>query len=176
MKNHNPQTEQPRIYVACLAAYNNGILHGAWIEATEAWSMWEATRDMLAKSPISDAEEWAIHDYEGFASIRINEYDSFERVAELAAFIAEHGALGAELIDHFCGALDEARRALEDRHLGQYQSLADYVQMVTEETIAIPEALHYYVDYDAMARDAELNGDLFTIQTSHDAVHVFAGG
>ena len=36
-------TEQPRIYVACLAAYNNGILHGAWIEATEAWSMWEVT-------------------------------------------------------------------------------------------------------------------------------------
>ena len=84
MENNHPQTEQPRIYVACLAAYNNGILHGAWIEATEAWSMWEATRDMLAKSPIPDAEEWAIHDHEGFASIRINEYDSFERVAELA--------------------------------------------------------------------------------------------
>ena len=36
MKNHHPPTEQPRIYVACLAAYNNGILHGAWIEATVA--------------------------------------------------------------------------------------------------------------------------------------------
>ena len=59
--------------------------------------MWEATRNILAKSPIPDAEEWAIHDHEGFAFIRINEYDSFERVAELAAFIAEHGALGAEI-------------------------------------------------------------------------------
>ena len=57
--------------------------------------MWEGTRDMLAKSPIPDAEEWAIHDFEGFAAIRIREYDSFEHVAELAAFIAEHGALGA---------------------------------------------------------------------------------
>lgn len=103
-----------------------------------------------------------IHDYEGFASIRISEYDSFERVAELAAFIAEHGDLGAELIDHFCGDLDEARSALDDRHLGQYESLADYVQDITEETTAIPQ-------------DCELNGDLFTIQTSHDAVHVFAG-
>ena len=56
MKNYHPRTEHPRIYVACLAAYNNGILHGAWIEATEAWSMWEATRNMLAKSPIPDAE------------------------------------------------------------------------------------------------------------------------
>ena len=87
MKTNQHHTEPPRIYVACLAAYNNGILHGAWIEAVDAWSMWEATRDMLAKSPIPDAEEWAIHDYEGFASIRISEYASFERVAELAGFI-----------------------------------------------------------------------------------------
>ena len=26
--------DQPRIYVACLAAYNNGCLHGRWIDAT----------------------------------------------------------------------------------------------------------------------------------------------
>lgn len=172
--NTNP-TEKPRIYVACLAAYNNGILHGAWIEATEAWSMWEATRDMLAKSPIPNAEEWAIHDYKGFASIRISEYASFDRVAELAAFIAEHGALGAELIDHFCGDLDEARGALEDCHLGQYESLAEYVQDITEETTGIPHTLRHYIDWQAMARDCELNGDLFAIQTAHDSVHVFAG-
>lgn len=59
MKNNQTLTDQPRIYAACLAAYNNGILHGEWIEAQDAWSMWEATRDMLAKSPIPDAEEWA---------------------------------------------------------------------------------------------------------------------
>lgn len=175
MKTNQHHTEPPRIYVACLAAYNNGILHGAWIEAVDAWSMWEATRDMLAKSPIPNSEEWAIHDYEGFATIRISEYASFERVAELAGFITEHGDLGAELLDHYCGDLDEARSALDVRHLGQYPSLADYVQELTEETTAIPHALRYYVDYQAMARDAELNGDLFAIQTAHDAVHVFAG-
>ena len=26
---------EPRIYVACLAAYNNGHLHGAWIDAAQ---------------------------------------------------------------------------------------------------------------------------------------------
>jgi len=30
------QSERPRIYVACLAAYNNGRLHGRWIDATTA--------------------------------------------------------------------------------------------------------------------------------------------
>jgi antirestriction protein len=30
----NTQTT-PKIYVACLAAYNSGILHGKWIEANQ---------------------------------------------------------------------------------------------------------------------------------------------
>lgn len=171
--NHNTE---PRIYVACLAAYNNGYLHGAWIDAAqEPWAIYDAVRVMLAASPINGAEEWAIHDYEGFGGVRIEEYTSFDRVSELAAFLAEHGAIGAALLDYYSGDLDEAREALADRYLGQHPSLADYVQEVTEETTAIPQPLRYYIDYAAMARDAELNGDLFTISTAWDAVHVFAG-
>jgi len=82
-------TEQPRIYVACLAAYNNGYLHGAWIDAAqEPWAIYDAVRVMLSASPIEGAEEWAIHDYEGFGGVRIEEYASFDRVSELAAFLA----------------------------------------------------------------------------------------
>ena len=87
----------------------------------------------------------------------------FDRVSELAAFIAEHGEIGAALLDYYSGSLDEARDALADRYLGAHASLADYVQEVTEQTTAIPHALRYYIDYAAMARDAELNGDLFTL-------------
>lgn len=169
------QTEQPRIYVACLAAYNNGYLHGAWIDAAlEPWAIYDEVKAMLAASPIAGAEEWAIHDYEGFGGARIEEYASFDHVSELAAFIAEHGALGAALLDHCSGELSEAREVIEDRHLGSYASLADYVQEVTEDSTAIPHALRYYIDWRAMARDAEINGDLFTVQTAWDAVHVFA--
>ncbi len=31
----NLSDSNPRIYVACLAAYNNGYLHGAWIDADQ---------------------------------------------------------------------------------------------------------------------------------------------
>ncbi|MFA7604120.1 MAG: antirestriction protein ArdA [Novosphingobium sp.] len=176
MRNNNITTEQPRIYVACLAAYNNGYLHGAWIDAAqEPWAIYDAVRVMLKASPIENAEEWAIHDYEGFGGMRLSEYEGFERVSQLAAFIAEHGEIGAALLDYYSGDLDAAQEALDDRHLGAYASLADYVQDVTEETTAIPQSLRYYIDWQAMARDAELSGDLFTIQTAHDAVHVFAG-
>jgi len=169
-------TEQPRIYVACLAAYNSGYLHGAWIDAAqEPWAIYDAVRDMLAASPVPDAEEWAIHDYEGFGGVRIEEYTGFERVSEIASFLAEHGEIGAAVLDYYGGDLAEAREALEDRHLGAYASLADYMQEVTEDTTAIPQSLRYYVDYQAMARDAELNGDLFTVSTAWDVVHIFAG-
>lgn len=170
-------TEQPRIYVACLAAYNSGYLHGVWIDAAqEPWAIYDSVRIMLAASPVEDAEEWAIHDYEGFGGVRIEEYTGFHRVSELAAFLAEHGEIGAALLDYYSGDLDEAREALTDRYLGAHASLADYVQEVTQETTAIPHALRYYVDYQAMARDAELNGDLFTVSTAWDVVHVFAAG
>ena len=170
------QNEQPRIYVACLAAYNSGILHGVWIEAAqEPWAIYDEVQAMLAASPIAGAEEWAIHDYEGFGGVRIEEYASFDHVSGLAAFVAEHGALGVALLEYCSGELDEAREAIEDRHLGSYASLADYVQEVTEDSTAIPHALRYYIDWRAIARDAEINGDLFTVQTAWDAVHVFAG-
>ena len=41
-----------KIYAACLASYNAGILHGAWIDATDdADEMSESIRAMLRKSP-----------------------------------------------------------------------------------------------------------------------------
>ena len=164
-----------RIYVACLAAYNNGILYGAWIDANrDAWAIYDEVRAMLAASPVPGAEEWSIHDFEGFEGVQISEYASFESVAKIAAFISEHGRLGAELIAHF-GDIAEARDAIEERYHGAFVSLADYVQDMTEGCTAIPESLRYYIDWQAMARDAEMSGDLFTIQTALDEVHVFAG-
>ena len=163
-----------QIYVACLAAYNNGHLHGRWIDAAqEADAIRANITAMLEASPIADAEEWAIHDYEGFEGLSISEYEGIERVVELADFIGEHGKLGALLVDHL-GDLDEARQALNERYCGQFESLADYEQELTEET-AIPEHLRFYIDWQAMARDAEISGDVFTVRTAHDEVHVFAG-
>ena len=48
----------PKIYVACLAAYNNGILHGQWIEAHQsAEAIHAQIQDMLGQSPVLGAEE-----------------------------------------------------------------------------------------------------------------------
>lgn len=170
------KTLQPRIYVACLAAYNSGYLHGAWIDAAqEPWTIYDEVKAMLTASPVAGAEEWAIHDYEGFGEVRIEEYTGFDRVSALAMFIAEHGEIGAALLDYYSGDLEEAREAMADRYMGQHASLADYVQELTEESTVIPQPLRTYIDWQAMARDAEMGGDLFTVTTAWDVVHVFAG-
>ncbi|QRZ12435.1 antirestriction protein ArdA [Paracoccus methylovorus] len=171
----NVSHSTPRIYVACLAAYNSGYLHGAWIDADQDT---DQIRDeiaaMLARSPVEDAEEYAIHDYEGFEGVSISEYAGIDSVARMAAFVAEHGALGAGLLEQFSADMDQAESTLEDCYHGKFASLADYMEELTAESVTIPEALRYYVDWDAMARDAEMGGDLFTIGTAHGEVHVFS--
>ena len=158
------ETITPRIYVACLAAYNNGILHGAWIDAAqEPWAIWAEIVKMLDASPIAGAEEHAIHDHEGFEGARIEEHTSIKTVAALAVFIAAHGALASALLNYYGGDLAEARAAIEERHHGRYDNLAHYAQELTEASVPIPEALACYIDYDAMAHDWELSGELITI-------------
>lgn len=165
-------TDEIRIYVACLAAYNNGTLHGAWINANQdAWEIWNEVSAMLNASPIEEAEEWAIHDYEGFQGITISEWEGFERVSDIAAFIAEHGELGGKLIAYF-GSLQDAQSAIGDQYAGEYRSTADFVQEMTEQGTEIPKSLQYYIDWNAMARDWEIN-DILTIETGFENVHVF---
>jgi antirestriction protein len=162
-----------RIYVACLAAYNNGYLHGRWIDATNgACVIQDEINEMLATSPIPDAEEWATHDYEGFEGLSLSEYEGITSICEKAEFIEEHGSLGALLAEHFGGDIDEAQKALEDQYAGSYKSLADFAEELIEQTTIIPDALQYYIDYERMGRDMAVS-DVFTIEAAFDEIHVF---
>lgn len=50
---------EPRIYVACLAAYNNGSLHGRWIDANQSVDDIEAdVQAMLNASPENKTCQW----------------------------------------------------------------------------------------------------------------------
>ena len=164
---------QPKIYVACLAAYNSGYLHGKWIDATlDLDTIWDEIKQMLKTSPVPDAEEYAIHDYEDFAGYNLSEYSGIESTHEIALFIEEHGDLGSGLID-YAQDLDEARTMLENEYAGCYSSVEEFAEELTTTSTEIPDSLQYYIDYEKMARDMDLSGDIFTITTAHNEVHVF---
>lgn len=165
-------SEEIRIYMACLAAYNNGILHGRWIDATiGADAIWSEIKEMLATSPIEDAEEHAIHDYEGFGGRNLSEYSGIDEVVALADFMDEYGALGGAVLSYYSD-VSEARRALDDHYAGAYKSVADFAEEMTEQSTDIPQALQHYIDYEAMGRDMTIN-DVTVIEVSYDEVHIF---
>ena len=61
-----------------------------------------------------------------------------------------------------------------ERYNGEYESLADFAEELTASPpLEIPETLKYYIDYKSMARDMEMNGDVFTIETGYKEIHVF---
>ena len=165
--------DTPKIYVADLAAYNVGRLHGIWIEACEDLDViWEQIDQMLSESPMPDAEEYAIHDYEGFGGYVLSEYEGIETAHEIACFIEDYPEFGGALLGHF-SILEHARSAAEQPYQGCYKSLTEYARELTEETTEIPDSLQYYIDYERMGRDMEMSGDIFTIETGFHEVHVF---
>lgn len=166
-------TTTPRIYVACLAAYNNGKLHGEWIAANQsAYEMHEAVKAMLASSPEPDSEEWAIHDYEGFHGLYISESESFERVAELAEAIEEHGEPFGKWLEMNS---TEDISSFEEQYMGTFSSVEDYAEQYLEDCGTfheMPEMLRQYFDFEAFARDLELGGEIWTAPGG-DGVYVF---
>lgn len=90
----------------------------------------------------------------------------------MAEFITEHETLGGKLLEHFGGDLDDAKTAF-DNYWGEFENLEEYARNLTEETgMEIPNHLNY-IDYAAMGRDMELSGDIFTIETTFDEIHIF---
>ncbi|WP_201733674.1 antirestriction protein ArdA [Acidithrix sp. C25] len=173
---------EPRIYVASLSDYNDGYLHGAWISAAqEPEDIHTAIQDMLTKSPTPGAEEYAIHDYENFGPLKLDEYESIATVARLAQGISEHGVAYA----HWATLADEnspeTLGRFEDAYRGHFDSLVDYASQLFDdlgyndliETI-VPEHLRSYVriDIEAFARDLELSGSISTSE-GDGGVYVF---
>ena len=165
-----------RIYVACLAAYNNGKLHGTWINADqEPEDILTEINKMLSESPEPGAEEWGIFDHEGFCGVSISEYESLETVSALARYIDEHGKLGAALYE-YAGTIDAAKKTMEECYQGEFESMRDWAEDLLDQSgqlDSLPENLRYYFDYESFARDCELSGEIFTIEIG-GKVHVFS--
>lgn len=155
---------ETKIYVADLAAYNNGILHGVWIEELlDIDELEQQVTKMLEQSPVEDAEEYAIHDFEGFGELSLNEFVSLDRINQLALFLNEYPDCGDIVLNYCNGDIDEANRLLDECYQGTYDSVEDYAQEIGEECYSIPDPLKYYINWEAFSRDMLLNGDIHVI-------------
>jgi len=172
----------PRLYFACLAAYNAGHLHGEWVDfypGITPEEIQEAIDAMLKASPVPDAEEWDIHDAEGFAGL---DSGSFELLCQVSELIHEHQE-GA--VKGFIGHVGSSNLVAEidnfsDIYIGRFKSEEDFC----EEHLGIAEAaeqiqvfdwatLDQYIDWERIAKDAFINS-YFSHKEAHEEVHVYA--
>lgn len=177
-------TTGPRIYVASLSDHNAGILHGAWIDADQdAEQIRDEIATMMALSPTAKregwpAEEYAIHDHEGFCGLHIDEWHDLDELATLAGALADHPepeAVAAYVSNGYDLAdFDEAYR-------GCWASVEEYAADELEGWGVLransPEEqfLVRYFDFDAYARDLVLGGDIWTAPASGGEVYIFSG-
>jgi antirestriction protein len=188
----------PRIYVACLASYNSSVLHGRWIDVDDEETMRGEIAAILRESrfpnvtvdcpecdgqgcddcktgKVPSAEEWAVHDFEGFGEIAVGEYPSLAELAALAQVIEQHGepflAWAANETDN-----REPEEFLES-FLGEFDDLADYVARQWEESGWKEDNQWWhptrYVNWEAMGRDLELNGEVWTARSDGFKTYVF---
>jgi antirestriction protein len=181
--------EGPRVYVASLSDYNNGILHGDWLDAAqEPAELQEGIDAILATSPTTKyygepAEEWAIHDDEGFGALRIGEYTGIERISRLAMGIVEHGPAFATWAAYVGETSDDLLEQFEDRYQGEWDTVEAYADYLLDELDAhrvvneAPEWLQPYLklDVEGFARDLEMGGDVITDERPDGGIWVWSG-
>ncbi|MFF3416796.1 antirestriction protein ArdA [Streptomyces sp. NPDC002698] len=174
----------PSIYVASLADYVAGTLHGEWIDADQdADAIHEEVAAMLEKSPLflkygDAAEEWAIHDYEGFGGVSLSEYESIERVAEIAGLLREHPSA---VVAYFLGTghepdkipdlIDDALLHTSDEW-SEVRAVSEWHYERLEERKDIPQDIkdsHLGAIAEDMAHSDINGGAVHTIQVRSDS-------
>lgn len=153
--------DSPRVWVACLAAYNAGTLHGEWVDldGLDADELREAIQAVLNDSPEPGAEEWSFFDYDGFHGMNPGENPDLEKLVELAHLLGEHGAAFAAYAS-VVGEDYATGQGFEDAYRGEWDSERAYAEELFDECYLsdVPESVQPYIDYDKWARDVFIDG------------------
>jgi antirestriction protein len=179
------ERDPPRIYVASLSDYNDGVLHGVWLDAAQDLDeLHAAVNEMLATSVSNPhAEGYAVHDHEGFGRYGVGEYDSLNWINQVAIGITEHGLAFSAWADQ-CDHNEDALPLFGETYLGEWDGIEAYAEeLLTDigwvEAIdkAVPETMQSYVriDFAGFARDCILSGDVTVVPSDKGGVWVFEG-
>lgn len=196
MKNNG--ADNPRIYVACLASYNQGEMHGEWLELEDLSELRKGIEEVLKSSPAGeDAEEYAVHDYDGFGPLSVSEHPDLDLLCKISGLVDTFGEIALHVLaNHGTDSLEYARAVLTECYEGPWESLDKWAESRLAEIIKVTEGFrsildrtfgsiylsrHYrmnnlgsYLKFDesSWARDLELGGYLETYEVN-DQVHIF---
>lgn len=173
-----PKRETPRIHVICVSAEEAGLKHGRWLDANVDAQVLEAqVRQLLADSPIADAERYSITESEGFCDLDISDNAELGWVAAAAKLVARWGeAAAVQIEDHGLDELDHVRRIFESgQYYGAWDSEKDWARDLLGDDV---EDLDDGDDEDGpgyeRAVEAYLGSSYYSLR-GDDKVHIFVG-
>lgn len=163
----------PSIYVADLAAYNEGELVGRWIRLDDGITAQDVHREISEMLSEHGNEEWAIHDYENLPD-SLGEYPDIEELIQIAEAVREHGYMLIDGYINYFGVNELSH--FSERYRGTYSSLIDYAYELVDDCYNLEKlmgSLAHYFDYEKFARDLELSGDIVAIKICFGEVGIF---
>ncbi|HCB27074.1 antirestriction protein ArdA [Enterococcus durans] len=156
-----------QVYIANLGKYNEGELVGAWFTPPIDYD------DMKERIGLNgEYEEYAIHDYE--LPFDVHEFTPISEINRLCEEIQELD--GSPILDElkeiqgmWFSSISELLDAKDDIHCyTDCDSMEDVARYYVEETGQlgeVPANLQNYIDYQALGRDMEIEGNYLV--TSH---------
>ncbi|WP_432482565.1 antirestriction protein ArdA [Kineococcus esterisolvens] len=175
---------EPRVWIGCLACYNEGRLVGQWYAAEGAASVTiqDVHSTFPRPLPAEHEELWCMDgdDFDGLMEGECSPAHA-QKMAEAHRYLAEERRLDVRLVVQYAQHVglslldDDLADQFEEHWRGEHDSLTGYAEDFLEDTgllAQVPEGLRYYIDFEKYARDMELGGDVWTIEAG-GAVHVF---
>ena len=133
------------IYAACTESLKHGINHGAWLDTTlEVEDMKMEIAAMLLASLFAGKTKWCITYIESPWHFRfLNTHTTLEQLHKMACFIEyfNEGDFGAQLLDRYCGDVDEANDVLGTAYLGAFDSVSDFIKKYLRWNTKTPKSV-----------------------------------
>ena len=152
-------------YIACLASYNSGVLHGAWIDLEEIGDVddiQECIAWVMATSSEPGAEEYAVHDWAGVPRSMQAEWPNWGQTLPLIHAIAEHGE-AFEVWHSNAPDYNNDPADFQRDYVGSYDSGADFVREHYEEhysdALTAIDELVFAIDWQAVWERGDISQD-----------------
>lgn len=157
--------DAPQVYVACLGCYNEGRLHGSWVDADDLQERWDYAEEHDRQDRVGHFnkcsrpfhDEWAIHDYDGVSNL--GEHPDIPKLITVMRLFEEHGE-GFREWYNYCPShanWDNPEEVWQDRYQGEYDSEKAFAEewadtcgylSLLEGKVGEYNPLLHYIDWD----------------------------
>lgn len=168
--------DSPRVYVGTYKKYNSGSIEGDWLDL-EDYATKEEFLEACAELHKDEGDpEFMFQDFENVPRSFANEHGIDDRLWEWLELDEDDREIWGAYDEHVGGGSDFI--TARDAYLGTWDSLEAYVENYWEDCGYKGDDSWWhpsnYVDWERMARDLEMSGDVFTVDADDGEVMVFS--